>query len=117
MTNALFDREVATEILNMQLLDSSEPDLLIWAPDRRGHYSVHTAYRLCDEVLAIEAPSLAHFDWNVIWRMEVPPKVTDFLWRSCRQCLTTKTRLREKGWFVPTFVWFVTGSARQFGTL
>lgn len=74
MTNALFDREVATEILNMHLLDSSEPGLLIWAPDRRGHYSVHIAYWLCDEVLAIEAPSLAHFDWKVIWRMEVPPK-------------------------------------------
>jgi len=35
--------------------------------------------------------------WNNIWRLKVPPKVKNLLWRMCRGCLPTRVRLQDKG--------------------
>lgn len=36
-------------------------------------------------------------NWNDIWRLKVPPKVKNLLWRMCRGCLPTRVRLQDKG--------------------
>jgi len=35
--------------------------------------------------------------WNLIWKLKVPPKVKNLIWRICRNCLPTRVRLRDKG--------------------
>jgi hypothetical protein len=33
----------------------------------------------------------------LIWKLKVPPRTKSLLWRICRNCLPTRTRLRDKG--------------------
>jgi hypothetical protein len=40
--------------------------------------------------------------WSVIWRLKVPPKVKNLIWRMCRGCLPTRVRLQDKGVQCPT---------------
>jgi len=35
--------------------------------------------------------------WNLIWKLKIPPKVKQFIWRICRNCLPTRVRLKDKG--------------------
>jgi hypothetical protein len=37
-----------------------------------------------------------------IWRLKVPPKVKNLVWRMCRGCLPTRIRLHDKGVHCPT---------------
>ena len=41
-------------------------------------------------------------NWNDIWRLKVPPKVKNLLWRMYRGCLPTRLRLQDKGVSCPT---------------
>lgn len=34
--------------------------------------------------------------WKSMWKLKVPPKVKDLLWRACSNCLPTKTILRSR---------------------
>jgi hypothetical protein len=34
--------------------------------------------------------------WSNIWRVPTPPKAKHLLWRICRDCLPTRTRLRNR---------------------
>lgn len=34
--------------------------------------------------------------WNPLSDLQVPPKVKTFLWRACRNCLSTKLNLQGK---------------------
>jgi hypothetical protein len=36
-------------------------------------------------------------DWVSIWKLKVPMKVKNLLWRICRECLPTRARLLDKG--------------------
>lgn len=40
--------------------------------------------------------------WNSIWNLKLPPKVKNFIWRVCRNCLPTRMRLITKGVNCPT---------------
>lgn len=35
--------------------------------------------------------------WDMLWKIEAPPKVKNFVWRVCRNCLPTRSRLGDKG--------------------
>jgi len=35
--------------------------------------------------------------WSGIWRLKVPQKINNLLWRMCRGCLPTRVRLQDKG--------------------
>lgn len=68
-------------------------DNLVWTKENNGEYSVCSAYKLCMQDLL----DINHFRVDGVWRLKVPPKVTNFIWRVCRNCLTTRMRLRDKG--------------------
>ncbi|KAL6506664.1 hypothetical protein OROHE_022496 [Orobanche hederae] len=36
-------------------------------------------------------------DWKKLWRLKIPPKVKNFLWRAAHNCLPTKEKLLQKG--------------------
>jgi len=49
---------------------------------------------LVDGVLHSTRPDC---NWNVIWKQQVRPKVHSFMWRLAHSCLSTRTRLTQKG--------------------
>ena len=35
--------------------------------------------------------------WKRFWKLPLPPKVLDFVWRLCSNCLPLRVRLHQKG--------------------
>jgi hypothetical protein len=63
---------------------------------------VRSAYR---DIINNEATLLHHRlpgDWNSIWKLKLPPKIKNFLWRVCRACLPTRVILHSRGVACPT---------------
>ncbi|KAJ8763443.1 hypothetical protein K2173_002326 [Erythroxylum novogranatense] len=84
-------------ILGIPLSIRPIPDKLICICDRRGIYSVKTAYYEAHEDLGDRRQRVQGFVWKRIWSLDVPPKVRDFLWRCCRDVLPTKDNLQLRG--------------------
>jgi hypothetical protein len=76
------------EIIKQIPLSSRRPqDKLIWAGNRRGVFSVKSAYRLLLQKSSVStesslAGSLTKF-WNGVWFAKVQPKIRNFIWRAC----------------------------------
>src|SRR4030067_946497 len=84
-------------IVSTPLLEQVETDKLVCKAEKNGIYSVKSAYRLCvDDLVDISHLKRPGF-WSGIWRLKVPPKVKNLLWRMCRGCLPTRVRLQDKG--------------------
>ncbi|KAL6558291.1 hypothetical protein OROMI_018641 [Orobanche minor] len=62
-----------------------------WIDDRRGQYNVKNGYKMLQ--LNSGGASLLS-EPTSIWKLRIPPKVKNFLWRICSDCLPTKLALR-----------------------
>ncbi|XP_058742674.1 uncharacterized protein LOC131615213 [Vicia villosa] len=89
--------EVAQKIANTPLFEAVHEDRVFWNLEKNGIFSVRSAYRYCVN----EAIDTSHLrinkNWDLIWNMKIPPRVKNFLWRLCRNCVPTRTRLIDKG--------------------
>ena len=94
--------EVET-ILNIPLSYSLPEDKIIWVGNRRGEFSVKSAYYVA---LTVINPSnrgeCSHGDprtplWKRIWQLKIPPKIRIFTWKACANALPTMSNLRKRG--------------------
>ncbi|CAN6556372.1 unnamed protein product [Malus baccata var. baccata] len=93
--------------------DISRRDRLIWAATKNGRYTVKSGYRwlqsrslsMRDHRLPL-ARSIPDKLWNCIWKVDVPPKIRNFLWNSMHNILATKANL-YKSWFKMSCLGFV----------
>lgn len=93
----LFAVETVQTILNTPLHHQVERDKMIWKAEKNGHYSVRSAYRICvEEVISNDHLRKPGY-WSGIWRLKVPPKVKNLVWRICRDCFPTRVKLRSRG--------------------
>jgi len=93
---SIFDQQTVNHITNTPLFTSVKEDRLIWSKESNGDYSVRNAYRLClQELLDVSAYKIPG-NWVNIWKLKVPPKVKNFMWRIVRNVLPTGMRLRDK---------------------
>ena len=85
-------------ILKIPLSPTIVEDKLIWPHVSNGVYIVRSVYRFLAKEKSdptsppfsqSEAPSV----WDCIWRLSVPNKVKNFLWRACREALPVKMNL------------------------
>jgi hypothetical protein len=97
LVNYYFDYDIVQEIIRTPIFHQVEEDALIWKAEKNGQYSVKSAYRLCVENIAENSHLHRVGSWDRIWRLKVPPKVKNLLWRICRGCLPTRARLLDKG--------------------
>jgi hypothetical protein len=72
----------AEAILKLPLRGVSE-DIWAWEPEKHGVYSVKLAYRLLysvrqRQVHNAQPSSSGDIDWKLLWKLEVPPKVSVF---------------------------------------
>lgn len=78
-------------------MNSQANDLLIWNQSATGNYTVRSTYHLlmkkiiCNNALKVEG------NWSLLWKLQIPPKVKQFLWNTLRGCLPTRTHLQQKG--------------------
>ena len=91
----LFD---AKRIKAIPLCDIPQPNILYWALERSGIYSVKSRYRaLCEEARSGEASSsnsgLLVGLWSSIWKLGVLGKVKHFLWRAYTNSLPMEINL------------------------
>ena len=85
----------ATRIKAIPLSDLPQSDLMYWALEMSGIYSVKSGYRaLCDEARSGEASSsnsgLVSGFWTNIWKLGVLGKVKHFLWRAVQRACQRK---------------------------
>jgi len=92
----VFSHGIASVIINTPLF-SQVQDRIIWKAEKDGKYSVRSAYRLCVEDLIDTSYLRCPGYWSGIWRLKVPPKTKNIVWRVCRGVLPTRKRLRDKG--------------------
>ena len=80
-----------------QLLSRSQKhDFPIWHHSSSGLYTVKSCY---DMLLSLNGlPSVGFSEaWKRFWNLSLPPKVLDFVWRLCSNCLPLRVRLHKKG--------------------
>jgi ribonuclease HI len=94
--NSLFPIEIARDILEVPLLDLVREDRLVWSEENNGVYSVRSGYkRIMKERSKGYGPRSVE-GWGSIWKLLTPPKAKHLLWRVCKDCLPTRTRLRNR---------------------
>jgi len=69
----------------------------VWKPEKNGHFSVKSAYRLCVEEIVDNSHLWKNGYWGGIWKLKVPPKVKSMVWRVCKECLPTRVKLNRRG--------------------
>jgi len=92
----VFSVDIADKILHTPLISQVQDDRLIWKDERHGRYSVRSVYWLCVEELVDSSHLRCAGYWSSIWKLKVPPKVKNLVWRMCRGCLPTRVRLLDK---------------------
>jgi hypothetical protein len=93
---SLFPIDVAHDILMVPLLELVGEDKLIWSIEKDGVYSVRTGYRKLMEAKNRGYGTAREEGWSGIWKIHAPPKTKHLLWRVCRECLPTRSRLRTR---------------------
>jgi hypothetical protein len=97
LVRQLFASDMAQSILNTPLYHQIQRDELIWKAEKNGHYSVRSAYRICIEEVINNDHLRKPGYWSGIWRLKVPPRVKNLVWRICRDCFPTRVKLRSRG--------------------
>ncbi|KAL5780601.1 hypothetical protein ACOSQ2_011338 [Xanthoceras sorbifolium] len=86
-------------ILRISLSKSPCCDSICWHYDKRGNFSVKSAYKVALLHQNGEHPSSssgALFTWKMIWNLHLPNKIKVFCWRACKRILPTNASLFRK---------------------
>ena len=91
----------AEKIKAIPLCVTHQADYLIWPRSRDGNYSVKTGYDLLWEREQLENASVSDsankkLFWKRLWKMNVPSKIKNFLWRACSEALPTRSNLAKR---------------------
>ncbi|XP_062005887.1 uncharacterized protein LOC133723071 [Rosa rugosa] len=101
---AIFPPVIAQQVLCIPLSSRHMEDKLCWSPEKKGFYSVKTAYwiartKVLENVLASTSQGNPFQElWKRIWRAKVPGKVKICIWRACSNLLPTRATLSTKGY-------------------
>lgn len=78
------DREL---ILQIPLSIRNVIDSLYWWPDKKDQFKVKDAYQLLtNQDSPWQDHNMATF-WMKLWKLNIPPRVKDFMWRAGSSCL------------------------------
>lgn len=96
----LFPVEVVNTICALPLSSNLYADRWIWGVDKRGVFSVKSAYHIARAQVLNEDSSLPNpcaSLWKGIWNAQVPGQVKIYVWKACVNILPTRSRLCERG--------------------
>jgi ribonuclease HI len=93
---AIFSDHIAKCIIDIPLFNLIEEDKLIWVDSTHGQYSVRSGYNLMMNISGRFKDQANNEDWNGLWKIRAPPKAKHLLWRMCKDCLPTRSRLQSR---------------------
>uniref|UniRef100_A0A7N2LLU9 Reverse transcriptase zinc-binding domain-containing protein n=1 Tax=Quercus lobata TaxID=97700 RepID=A0A7N2LLU9_QUELO len=98
---ATFMQATQNDILRLQLSNTRARDRLYWKENKAQQFTVKTAYQVAlrlNREVGVEHSTVGEEKrfWNRIWRMNVPPKVRNFVWRACTGILPTRANLYRR---------------------
>ena len=101
LIQATFVQPTQTAILLTQLSNIRARDKLCWKENKMQHFTVKTAYQVA---LRMHRGTGAEHSrvrddkrfWSRIWKLNVPPKVRNFVWRACTDILPTRANLYRR---------------------
>jgi ribonuclease HI len=99
---SLFPMHVASRISEVPLFDMLEDDKLVWVDSSNGHYNVRSGYKLFFNITGRLVHASHNENWTNLWNIAAPPKTKHLLWRFCKGCIPTRTRLQDKHVPCPT---------------
>ncbi|KAM6542760.1 hypothetical protein CsatB_007207 [Cannabis sativa] len=82
--------------MDIPLHSTQGRDKLNWIHETSGFYSVKSAYKLLQKLKGgwhQEEDEQTKF-WTKFWKLKIPPKVKNLVWRAGRECLPTLKQLR-----------------------
>uniref|UniRef100_A0A7N2LHE6 Reverse transcriptase zinc-binding domain-containing protein n=1 Tax=Quercus lobata TaxID=97700 RepID=A0A7N2LHE6_QUELO len=99
--STLFAYRTRMEILSIPLQNSTAQDKMEWNESRNRIFTVKSAYKVA---LRIQENTQAEHSragldrpmWKKIWKLNIPPKVRNFLWRACSNILPTRENLHRR---------------------
>ena len=83
-------------------------DRLLWKHSESGEYKVKKAYQIiqqstCSSVISSERPfGIPHHCWKIIWKVKLPMKILNFIWKLLHESLPVLTVLNNRGIVTPT---------------
>lgn len=92
----MFNQRDADLILSITLNVSRTNDGWYWSLEKSGQFSVKSLYRHMQEMKDEGANREVSGFWKKMWKLRVPPKIKNMLWRAVSNCLPTKSLLRSK---------------------
>ncbi|XP_024196669.1 uncharacterized protein LOC112199909 [Rosa chinensis] len=99
-----FDDEVALNVLSIPLSRRFGFDKVAWKPNKKGFFSVKSAYIVAREfsighIFASASTGDPYAPlWKALWKAKVPSKVAIFGWRAALNLLPTRVALTAKGY-------------------
>ncbi|XP_024163967.1 uncharacterized protein LOC112170934 [Rosa chinensis] len=100
----IFPPGIAQKVVCIPLGSRNMVDKLCWRPEKKGFFSVKTAYWIArTNVLANSLASTSHGNtyhalWKRMWKANVLGKVKICIWRACSDLLPTRAKLFTKGY-------------------
>lgn len=92
----------ASEVLKIKTSMRLDEDVLAWAPEKHGFYTVRSAYKLlkqdgsCYGCLGRDIYIRGASVWKLLWKLDVPPKIRVFWWRVLHNSLPSKPELTRR---------------------
>ena len=98
----MFEKEDAKAICRIQLSRRYVEDFLIWKHQRKGIFTIKSAYKVSKEVLRggrvakSSRGGIGKGVWSALWKLRIPNKIRVFRWRACNEILPTKLNLSKR---------------------
>lgn len=82
--------------IQIQLSQTRTEDLWYWSKEISANYSVKSAYKWLHSCRSDNQGIEVSEVWKKFWKLRVPPKAKDTVWRAGTYCLPTKLNLQGK---------------------
>lgn len=88
----LFNAKNRDLILKIPLITRRDRDVWYWLANPRGVFSVRSCYKM----MTYDANNSSSSFWRRLWKLNVPGKVKNFLWRAVKNVLPTTDNLLSR---------------------
>lgn len=84
-------------VSKVPILQSIKEDTPIWWPNKQGIYSIRMAYHICLNTMIDSSYLIVAGDWNIIWNLNLPPRIKTFIWQVIKGCIPSRGKLQTHG--------------------